>query len=476
MPMSTANDLFAGVDDAAVAVSERVLECRGICKSFPGVVALDHIDLAFRRGEIHGLVGQNGAGKSTLVKILTGVYSLDEGGILLDGKEVRIGNPTEAEARGIAIVHQDQPLVAQFDVTRNVFLGFEPTGFGGLLNLGKMRQVTIALLSKVGATFGPDSLIRDLSVAQREQVAIAGALLRNPRLLILDEPTASLSSAEVEHLFGILRGLRAQGVTIIYISHYIPEVFRLVDRISVFRDGKLVRTMATAETSPTEVIRLMVGRELHQLYPKQEIALGEPILEIRNLSQGDRVRGVSLTVRKGEILGIGGLVGAGRTELALALIGALERSGGEVTLAGAHRRRTPRGRPSDKASRLSQRTAAMKASSIDMSVRENLTLPNIARWSRWGILNLREERASASELVERLHVLPPNLSRLARNLSGGKSTKGGDWPLADRRRQGFHLRSANDRCRCRLAHRDLSPDDRARAPGRGGSVDLVGLR
>ena len=181
---------------------------------------------------------------------------------------MRIGNPTEAEARGIAIVHQDQPLVAQFDVTRNVFLGCEPTGFAGLLDLGKMRQVTIALLSKVGATFGPNSLIRDLSVAQREQVAIAGALLRNPRLLILDEPTASLSSAEVEHLFGILRGLRAQGVTIIYISHYIPEVFRLVDRISVFRDGKLVRTMAAAETSPTEVIHLMVGREFATFLPE----------------------------------------------------------------------------------------------------------------------------------------------------------------------------------------------------------------
>ena len=223
MPMSTANDLLAGADGGAVLASERVLECRGICKSFPGVVALDHIDLAFQRGEIHGLVGQNGAGKSTLVKILTGVYALDEGAIWLDGEQVRIGDPNEAEARGIAIVHQDQPLVAQFDVTRNVFLGCEPTGFGGLLDLGKMRQVATALLSKVGATFGPDALIRDLSVAQREQVAIAGALLRNPRVLILDEPTASLSSAEVEHLFGILRGLREQGVTIIYISHYIPR-------------------------------------------------------------------------------------------------------------------------------------------------------------------------------------------------------------------------------------------------------------
>ena len=423
MPMMTANDLLAGVDSGAVAASERVLECRGVCKSFPGVVALDHIDLAFRRGEIHGLIGQNGAGKSTLVKILTGVYALDEGSIWLDGEQVRFDEPNDAEARGIAIVHQDQPLVAQFDVTRNVFLGCEPTGFGGLLDLGGMRKVTAELLGKVGATFGPDALIRDLSVAQREQVAIAGALLRKPRLLILDEPTASLSSAEVEHLFGILRGLRDQGVTIIYISHYIPEVFRLVDRITVFRDGKLVRTIASAATSPTEVIRLMVGRELHQLYPKQEIALGEPILEIRDLSQGERVHGVSLTARKGEILGIGGLVGAGRTELALALIGALKRSGGEVVLAGRPSApNTPRA-AKRQGFALIPEDRRNEGLITDMSVRENLTLPNIARWSRWGILDLRKERASAGELVERLHVLPPNLSRLARYLSGGNQQK-----------------------------------------------------
>ena len=423
MPISTANDLFSDANGVDVAPSERVLECRGIRKSFPGVVALDHIDLAFRRGEIHALVGQNGAGKSTLVKILTGVYTLDEGAILLDGEVARIRGPIEAEARGIAIVHQDQQLVPLFDVTRNIYLGYEPTRFGGLLNLRAMREAAASLLRKVGATFGPDILIRDLTVAQREQVAIAAALLRNPRVLILDEPTASLSNTEVEHLFGVIRGLREQGVTIIYISHYIPEVFRLVDRITVFRDGKLVGTMTTSKTSPTEVIRMMVGRELHQLYPKQAIQLGEPLLEIRGLSQGERVHGVHLAVRRGEILGVGGLMGAGRTEMALALIGALGRSGGEVTLAGhPSAPATPRAAKRQGFALIPEDRRA-EGLVIDMTVRENLTLPNIAQWSNWGLLNLRREKGVAAELVQRLQILPPDLSRLARNLSGGNQQK-----------------------------------------------------
>ena len=266
----------ASLGAGSAALAALALECRGICKTFPGVVALDHVDLAIRRGEIHGLVGQNGAGKSTLVKILTGVYAADEGEILLDGAVERVASPNDAAAHGIAIVHQDQQLVPLFDVTRNIFLGCEKVGFGGLLDLQRMHAETATLLAKVGASFGPDTLIRDLSVAEREQVAIASALLRNPRILILDEPTASLSSREVEHLFGIIRALRDNaGVTVIYISHYIPEVFRLVDRISVFRDGRLVQTLPAAKTSPTDIIQLMVGGELRQLYPKEDIALGE---------------------------------------------------------------------------------------------------------------------------------------------------------------------------------------------------------
>jgi ABC-type sugar transport system ATPase subunit/ribose/xylose/arabinose/galactoside ABC-type transport system permease subunit len=426
----------ASLGAGSAALGALALECRGICKTFPGVVALDHVDLAIRRGEIHGLVGQNGAGKSTLVKILTGVYAADEGEILLDGAVERVASPNDAAAHGIAIVHQDQQLVPLFDVTRNIFLGCEKVGFGGLLDLQRMHAETATLLAKVGASFGPDTLIRDLSVAEREQVAIASALLRNPRILILDEPTASLSSREVEHLFGIIRALRDNaGVTVIYISHYIPEVFRLVDRISVFRDGRLVQTLPAAKTSPTDIIQLMVGGELRQLYPKEDIALGESVLEIRHLSQGSRVHDVSLMLRRGEILGLAGLMGAGRTELALALVGALRRSGGDVVLAGRPSApRSPRAAKGEGFALIPEdrRNEGLIA---DMSVRENLTLPNIGAWTKWGLLNLSQERASASELVRKLDIRPPRLAQLARNLSGGNQQKVviGRWLTGDAR-------------------------------------------
>jgi ribose transport system ATP-binding protein len=424
MSASSALHSSASPDAGSAAPGAWALECRGIRKTFPGVVALDQVDLAIRRGEIHGLVGQNGAGKSTLVKILTGVYAADAGEILLDGALERVGSPNDAEALGIAIVHQDQQLVPLFDVTRNIFLGCEKVGFGGLLDLPQMRATTATLLARVGAAFGPDTLIRDLSVAEREQVAIAGALLRNPRILILDEPTASLSSREVEHLFGIIRALRDEaGVTVIYISHYIPEVFRLVDRISVFRDGRLVQTLPVAQTTPTGVIHLMVGGELHQLYPKEKIAQGEPVLEIRHLSQGSRVHDVSLTLHRGEILGLAGLMGAGRTELALALVGALRRSGGEVVLAGAPSApRSPRA-AKGQGFALIPEDRRNEGLITEMSLRENLTLPNLGRWAKWGLLKLRQERASASELVRRLDIKPPRLGQLVRNLSGGNQQK-----------------------------------------------------
>ena len=224
-------------DEASLA-----LECRNIRKEFPGVLALSDVSLQVRCGEIHALLGQNGAGKSTLVKVLTGVYQHDGGEILVDGKAVRMASAADAEANGIVIVHQDQQLVAQFDVTRNVFLGIERTGGAGLLNLSEMRAETEKALAKVGANFTADTLVRDLSVAQREQVAIAAALVREPKILILDEPTASLSEAEVDLLFGVVRKLRDDGVTIIYISHYLDEVLDLVDRMTVLRDGAVIDT------------------------------------------------------------------------------------------------------------------------------------------------------------------------------------------------------------------------------------------
>ncbi len=410
------------------------LQCQGIRKVFPGVVALEGVDLDIRAGEIHAFVGQNGAGKSTLVKVLTGVYPATSGEILVDGRPARIGGPADAEAAGIVIVHQDQQLVGQFDITRNVFLGREIVR-AGLLDLGRMRAETEALLKRVGATFPATTLGRDLSVAQRELVSIAAALLREPRILILDEPTASLSNAEAEMIFAIVRRLRQTGVTIIYISHYLDEVFDLVDRITVLRDGRLVATVPVAETSRQQIIDQMVGRSLSQLYPKESVGLGEPVLAIEGLSQALAVKDVSLSIRSGEIFGIAGLVGAGRTELAMTLVGALPRSGGTVTLAG--RPSAPRSPRAAKREGFALIPEDRRHEGLvtDLSVRENLSLPGMSRFARWGLLNLRAERAAAMDLVQRLGIAPPDIRRLARNLSGGNQQKVviGRWLLGGAR-------------------------------------------
>ncbi|MBO0904224.1 ATP-binding cassette domain-containing protein [Jiella sonneratiae] len=399
------------------------LECRNIRKEFPGVLALSDVSLQVRKGEIHALLGQNGAGKSTLVKVLTGVYRQEAGDILVDGEVVRMDRVADAEANGIVIVHQDQQLVAQFDVTRNVYLGIEETTAAGFLKLAEMRAETAKALAKVGASFTPDTLIRDLSVAQREQVAIAAALLRKPRILILDEPTASLSETEVALLFDVVRRLRDDGVTIVYISHYLDEVLDLVDRLTVLRDGKLIATRNVGETSRGEIIRMMVGREISQLYPKEEVPIGETALSIRDLSVGSAVRGVSLDIRRGEIFGLAGLMGAGRSELALALIGALKRTGGTVTLHG--KPSNPSGPQAAMAAGFALIPEDRRHDGLiaDLSMRDNLTLPNIAKWARFGLINLGAEKAEAQALQRDLSIQPPNTATLTQNLSGGNQQK-----------------------------------------------------
>jgi ribose transport system ATP-binding protein len=411
------------------------VECRSIRKAFPGVVALDDVSLAIAPGEIHALVGQNGAGKSTLVKVLTGVYQPDAGEVRIDGKPARLRDTRDAEAHGIAIVHQDQPLVAQLDVTGNALLGRELVGAGGLLDRGAMRAQVAAALERVGADFSPDTLVRDLPVARRAQVAIAAALLREPRALILDEPTASLSEKEASHLFGIVRGLRDQGVTIVYISHYLGEVIGLVDRISILRDGRLIATTDVGDTSREKLVRMIVGRDVSQHNPKEPVPIGPPLLEVRDLAQGHALHGVSLTVRQGEILGVAGLVGAGRSELALTLMGALRRERGAVTLDGR-----PSDPPNPRAAKaqgfaLIPEDRRHEGLVAEMTVRDNLTLPNISRWSRVGLLDLRAEKAAAGEIVARLGIQPPSLRPAVRDLSGGNQQKVvvGRWLLGGTR-------------------------------------------
>ncbi|MBB4096261.1 ATP-binding cassette domain-containing protein [Ochrobactrum pecoris] len=406
----------------AGSASAPALECRSIRKIFPGVTALSDVSLSIRKGEIHALLGQNGAGKSTLVKVLTGVYQTDGGEIFVDGNPVRMRSAVDAEANGITIVHQDQQLVAQFDVTQNIFLGHEKLS-GGFLDKRAMAAVAETALERVGAAFTPDTLVRDLSVAQREQVSIAAALLRDPKILILDEPTASLSEKEAELLFTMIRSLRDQGVTIIYISHYLDEVLDLVDRITVLRDGRLVETRDALGTSRSDIVQLMVGRDISQLYPKEALPLGEVLIEVRGLQQGQAVRGVDFSVRRGEIFGIAGLMGAGRSELAMALIGALPRSAGEVILRGQVSAPANPGAARREGFAIIPEDRRHEGLLTGMTMRENLTLPNIGLWSRGGLIDLRREKADAASIVRNLNIQPPVLNHLARNLSGGNQQK-----------------------------------------------------
>jgi ribose transport system ATP-binding protein len=401
-----------------------VLACTGITKRFPGVLALNDVDFEVQRGEIHALVGENGAGKSTLVKILTGVYQPDAGQIVLDGSAIDISNPQAAAGHGIAIVHQDSALVPQFDATRNVFLGRERTRTGGVLDFPAMREATADILKVVGAQFGPDALIRDLTVGQRELVAIASALVQQPKVLIFDEPTASLSADEVHRLFSIIRSLKDGGATVIYISHHLDEVQHLADRITVLRDGCRAGTLDMKTTDRAAIIRLMIGRDLTQLYPKElDVAIGDPILEIRHLAGGTAVRDVSMTVRRGEIHGVAGLVGAGRSETALMIFGAEPHSGGEILVDGKPFHPTSPRMAKDAGMALIPEDRRNEGLVTSLSVRDNLTLSNLRRWARFGLIKPKTEKAVAQGLVDTLRIATPSLDQLTRNLSGGNQQK-----------------------------------------------------
>jgi ABC-type sugar transport system ATPase subunit/ribose/xylose/arabinose/galactoside ABC-type transport system permease subunit len=414
-------------------VSDPVLECSGITKRFPGVLALDDVDLTVERGDIHALLGQNGAGKSTLVKTLTGVYRPDSGSLLINGEKVVLAGPDDAAKRGIAIVHQDSPLVPQFDVTRNTFLGREIVTFGGMLDFKQMRAKTADALALVGADFGPDVLARDLTLGEREQVAIAAALVQDPSVLILDEPTASLGAEEVERLFEVIRNLKERGVTIIYISHHLDEVFSLASTITVLRDGRRAGTFAVNEVTRSEVINNMVGRELSQLYPKESIPLGPTVLEVKDLQAAGGVNSVDFTVRRGEIVGLAGLVGAGRTETALTLFGALARTGGTVRLDG--QLINPKSPYEAKRAGIALIPEDRRGEGLitDLTVRANLALASQSNWSNGGLVSSRKERTAVQGLVERLHISTPTIEQEVRNLSGGNQQKVviGRWLATD---------------------------------------------
>ena len=397
-------------------------------KSFPGVRAIKHGRLELRAGEVHALLGENGAGKSTLLKVLAGAHQPDRGTISLDGNAVSIGSPLASQSLGIAVIYQEFNLVPTLSARENLFLGQE-RGRGGFLSVADEQRRALELFERLDTKINPSRLCRDLSVAQQQVVEIAKALARNARILVMDEPTAALSPHEVDRLFAIIRDLREQGLGIVYVSHRLDEVFALCDRATIMRDGEHIATEPISRLSRQRMIELIVGRKLEDEFPKRHTQMdtqpetSTPRLEVRGLRRGAAVRGVSFALKRGEILGMTGLVGSGRTETARLLFGADRADGGQILLDGQELRlRSPLDAIRNGICLLTEDRKA-QGLVLGLPVRENFGLPNLRRLSRWGFVRRLEEKRAFAHYVESLKIKVPNQEQLARNLSGGNQQK-----------------------------------------------------
>jgi ABC-type sugar transport system ATPase subunit len=408
-----------------------LLRMTGISKSFPGVQALQNVDLMVSAGECLALVGENGAGKSTLMKILSGVYAPDEGTIAINGQPVVPSNPHHAQTLGVSIIYQEFNLFPNMTVEENIFIGREPnrTGF---VDRGQMREAALGYLRQVGVDLDPREMVRDLSVAQQQMVEIAKALSYNARIVIMDEPTSALTDVEVRALFKIIRSLKEQGLGVVFVSHRLEEVFEICDRIEVLRDGRNVGELLTANSTPDQVVRMMVGREMTDLYQKEgSTATDLVVLDVRNLSRRGTqlddskvvLDGVSLNVRAGEIVGLAGLVGSGRTEVARAIFGADPYDSGEIYLDGELIVVNSPSGAIRKGIALAPEDRKLQALVLALAIRENIALPNLGRLSKFGFVRRREERELADQFIKALSVRTPSMEQKVINLSGGNQQK-----------------------------------------------------
>jgi ribose transport system ATP-binding protein len=401
--------------------AEPLLSMRGMVKDFPGVRALDGVDFDLHRGEVHGLVGENGAGKSTLLKILSGALRADAGQIRIEGHPVLIHDPRRSRELGIAVIYQEFSLVPYLDIARNVFLGHESeVGSGLVLRHVKMRREATRLLSDLHSDLDPRRLVVDLSVAEKQLVEIVRALSQRSKIVLMDEPSAPLSEREVEVLFQTIRTLKSRGVTIVYVSHRLEELAQITDRISILRDGRLVQTRATAEIGMSEIIRLMVGREISDHYPKERLPRGESLLEVTGIGGPD---GIPLQVYKGEVVGLAGLVGAGRTELARVIFGADQSAGQRLRLEG----REVHPRSPAEAIRcgigMVPEDRKVQGLVLEMAVRENITMPLLPQLFNGLTLDRRRQRQIAQGQVDQLRIHTPSLEQRTLLLSGGNQQK-----------------------------------------------------
>jgi len=398
-----------------------IMKIDGITKTYPGVKALDNVSFDIQSGEVHALMGENGAGKSTLIKVISGAVSPDSGTIWIDGKPYKRMSPALSKQLSVSVIYQEYNLVPSLSVLENVFLG-DRIGGAIVPDFKQMRKMALDAFTQIGVSINPEAMVSTLSVAQQQIVEIARSLCQNVKVLIMDEPSAALAVGEVKRLFEIIRTLKSRGVTIVYISHRMDEVFELADSITVLRDGRHVETRSMQGLSRKDVIRLMVGRELNECYPRSNIAVGEPVLELEHVS-GNGDSDISFTLRKGEVLGLAGLVGSGRTELAKLICGAAKITSGVIRVKGRAIHLKSPGHAVDHGIGLISENRKTEGVFLDYSIRWNIGIMSLRKFSRMGMLDKKALDERALEMSRRFRIKTPTLEQLVRNLSGGNQQK-----------------------------------------------------
>lgn len=405
-------------------MSDNILTIKNVTKTYPGVIALNNVSMEFRKGEVHALVGENGAGKSTIIKTIAGAIKPDSGSVVFENQELTTMNPHQLRELGIEVVYQEFNLASQLPVYENIFLGsLIKKGPGNrLVNKEEMIAATQKLFDQLGIDIDPLKKVSDLSVAYMQFVEIAKALSRNVKILIMDEPTATLTNAEVEILFKTVRRLRESGVTVIYVSHRMEEIFEITDRCTVMRDGEYITTVNTKDVTRRDLINYMVGREMSESYPGRNAKIGEEVLRIEHLT-GNGVSDISFNVRKGEILGLAGLVGAGRTETAMMIFGSTRVESGDIYVKG---QKTVIPNPKtavDLGIALIPEDRKQHGLILEKPIVENVTLPSIKEFVRAFVIDKKAEKSATDEQVDALKIKTPSIIQKVKNLSGGNQQK-----------------------------------------------------
>jgi ribose transport system ATP-binding protein len=399
-----------------------ILEMNNICKRFPGVIALNNVGLKVKKGEILALVGENGAGKSTLIKILAGVYRKDAGRIIFDGKKVDILSPYHSQQLGISVIFQELNLFPNLSVAENIFIGRENCR-GGFMDFARTKKAAWSLMQRVGLNCDPETLVCNLPVSQRQMVEVAKALSLQAKLIIMDEPTSSLTERETQLLFRIIQNLKAAGVSVIFITHRLNEIFTVADRVHVLRDGVNAGEIERANLTEEKIIKLMVGRELKNIFPKVDVPLGEEILKVKNLTAPGVLKEISFELKKGEILGVAGLVGAGRTELMRAIFGLDPFSRGEIWLNGLPARISSPGDAIKQGIAFVTEDRRLQGLIMGMSVRENGSLVALKQLHRLGFIKYKAEYSLVKEYLQKLRIKTPSVETKIATLSGGNQQK-----------------------------------------------------